>query len=355
MSSKEQKGDAGKRGLEPSAGPWASPVLGFALGVLLLLGAAACKSSPKRPAAPAGPSSERPAVELRAEVDRAEVSVGEPVVFRIVLNAEPSVSVSLPDVGPGIQGLKIVDMGEEAPREVGGRKESSRWYRVEADLSGSYVLPAVQIPYTGPDGQEASVETDPVFLKVLPPKPTTGTGEQPADIRDLKPLVEIRRPFPVRWILAASALLATAGGIGLVFWRRRRRKTELPPTAEEHAQRELADLDASGLFEEERFREYIFGLSLIFRRYLERKFGIPAAEQTTEEALQGVRNSQRLGEDLKHAARAFLEGTDPIKYRGLEPDRRETEAWRADLVTFVERASAPGPEAAAGSLLSEAA
>lgn len=296
-------------------------------------------------------AAERPAVELRAEVDRAEVSVGEPVVFRVVLNADSSIPVFLPDVGGRIQGLRIVDMGEDAPREIEGRRESGRWYRLEADLSGSYVLPAVKVPYTGPDGKEAWAETEPVFLKVLPIKPLAGAGQTPADIRDLKPLVKIRRPLPVRWILAASALLAAAGGTGFVLWRRGRRKTETPPTAEEHARRELADLDASGLLEEQRFREYVFGLSLVFRRYLERKFGIPAAEQTTEEALQGLRNSQRLKDDLKRTARAFLEGTDPIKYRGLEPDQREMETWRSELVNFVERAAAPDGTP----LLSEAA
>ena len=331
------------------------PVCCLALSVLVAVGAAACKTGPSSPAVSSGQevpkAAERPAVEVRAEVDRAEVLVGEPVVFRVLLSAAPNVSVSLPDVGGRIQGLRIVDMGQDAPREIMGRRESGRWYRLEADLSGSYVLPVIKVPYTGPDGKEAWAETEPVYLKVLPPKPLSSAGEKPADIRDLKPLVEIRRPLPVRWILAASALLAAAAGAGFLLWRRGRRKTATPPTPEEHARRELADLDASGLVEEQRFREYVFGLSLVFRRYLERKFGIPAAEQTTEEVLQGLRNSQRLGDDLKRTARAFLEGTDPIKYRGLEPDRKEMESWRSELVKFVERAAAPD----GNPLLSEAA
>ncbi len=351
MGNRERK-RAEKSGPLQNARRLSGPVLYLILGALVLLGAGACKPGPKAPAPPAGPPSERPAVELRAEVDRAEVAAGEPVVYRIVLNADPTVSVSLPDVGPRIQGLRIVDMGEDAARNVEGRRESGRWYRLEADLSGSYVLPGVKLPYTGPDGKETSAEAEPVFLKVLPPKPVSGAGEKPADIRDLKPLVEIRRPLPVRWILAASVLLAAAGAIGLLFWRRRRRQPRVPPTAEELVQKELADLDASGLVEEERFREYVFGLSLVFRRYLERKFGIPAAEQTTEEVLQGLRSSQRMGEDFKRAARAFLESTDPVKYRGLAPDRRETETWRAELVSFVQRAAAASE---AGPLLSEAA
>jgi hypothetical protein len=42
---------------------------------------------------------------------------------------------------------------------------------------------------------------------------------------------------------------------------------------------------------------------------------------------------------LKESARSFLEETDPIKYRGLEPRQTETEAWRSRLIAFMERAA----------------
>jgi len=42
---------------------------------------------------------------------------------------------------------------------------------------------------------------------------------------------------------------------------------------------------------------------------------------------------------LKEEARRFLEETDPIKYRGLEPRTEETEVWRGRLVSYMEHAA----------------
>ena len=102
---------------------------------------------------------------------------------------------------------------------------------------------------------------------------------------------------------------------------------------------EIENLEATGLLEEARYREYVFGLSLIFRRYLEGRFHVPAAEQTTEEILASLRRAKNFDKALKEATRSFLEETDPVKYRGLEPRPAETETWRSRLLSFMERAS----------------
>ena len=61
----------------------------------------------------------------------------------------------------------------------------------------------------------------------------------------------------------------------------------------------------------------------------------PAAE----EILASLRRAKHLDKNLKKTARSFLEETDPIKYRGLEPQPEETETWRSRLVSFMERAA----------------
>ena len=295
-------------------------------------------------AAPPEEPPSRPPVELRADVDRAVASPGEPVTFRITLDSDPRISVSLPDEGSRIQGFRIVDMGREDPKKVEGRIKSERWYRLEADLAGSYVLPALKIPYTDPDGKEVFAETKPIFVEVKLPETPEPKGVQATDIRDLKPLAEIQRPIPVAWILCSAGSLAVALGLAgwLLYRRKRRRTSNVPPSAEVLARRELENLEASGLLEEERPREYVFGLSLIFRRYLERKLAVPAAEQTTEEILASLRGTEILDERLKRSARALLEDTDPVKYRGLEPQGPEIENWRTQLLSFVDQAASLG-------------
>jgi len=277
-----------------------------------------------------------PPVELTAEVDRAEAKISEPVTFRITLQADPALSVDLPEVGPQIQGFRIVDMGKEGPKRREGRIWSRRWYELRADLAGSYILPAMRLPYTDAEGKERVAETAQLFVEV---KSVLGQGAEDQDIRDLKPLEKARREIPESWLFLFLGGLAVLGSmLGLFLYFRLKRQTQqTPKTPEALAREELAYLEATGLLEEARHREYVFGLSLIFRRYLERRFRLPAAEQTTEEILASLRNAKHLDKALKETARSFLEETDPIKYRGLEPRPAETEAWRSRLIAFMQR------------------
>ncbi len=287
-------------------------------------------------ASPEPPASSSP-VDLTAQVDKAAAKVGEPVTFRITLQTDPAVSVDLPEIGARIQGFRIVDMGTEGPKKREGRIWSQRWYELKADLSGSYVLPALSLPYTDPEGNEQTAETKQVFVEVESVLDQAGNED---DVRDLKPLEKAKMEIPGWWILAAIGGLAILGLLAalLLLLRRRRRTQEARRTPEEIARDELRDLEATGLLEEERYREYVFGLSLIFRRYLERRFRLPAAEQTTEEILADLRRARHLDKPLKEQARSLVEETDPIKYRGLEPQPEETDGWRARLISFLEQA-----------------
>jgi hypothetical protein len=300
---------------------------------LLLVGCGRTDRESRSPEAPKAPAP----VELTAEVDRAEARVGEPIRFRITLEAEPGISASLPEVGSQIQGFRIVDMGQEGPKQREGRTWSQRWYELRADLTGSYTLPVARLAYTDAEGKERTAETAQLFVEV---KSVLGQGTDEKDIRDLKPLEKAKREIPRSWFLfLLVGLLIAALGIGaFLYFCRKRRIHPLIRTPEEIARDELAYLEAAGLLEEERYREYVFGLSLIFRRYLERRFGVPAAEQTTEEIHASLRKAKHLDKTVKEMARSFLEETDPIKYRGLEPRPAETEVWRSRLMSFLDLA-----------------
>jgi hypothetical protein len=309
-------------------------VLPLLLACLVFVGCTAGGREAAPPHAPDPP----PPVELTTEVDRAKVKVGEPILFRITLQADPDIAVELPEAGSRIEGLRIVDMGLEGPKKREGRIRSRRWYELRADFTGSYILPALRLPYVDAEGKDRSAETEQIFVEV---ESVLGGAAEGEDIRDLKPLEKARREIPGWWPLP---LIGSLGIIGLLVglflhFRRKRRKREAHRTPEEIARAELEDLEASGVLEEERYREYVFGLSLILRRYLERRFGLPAAEQTTEEVLHGLRKAKHLDKALKDKARSFLEETDPVKYRGLEPRQAETEAWRTRLVAFIELAA----------------
>ena len=306
---------------------------------LLLMGPLACScTSSSRDAMDAQQEEERHPVEMTAEVSRAEAGISDPITFRVTLDTEPELSVSLPETGSLIQGLRIVDFGTEGPRLKEGRRWTQQWFKLQADLVGSYLLPSLKVSYTDEEGVERFVETPQVFVEIkssLDPE----SGEK--DIRDIKELERIKREIPLAWILLASLGFLLAGCVmGLVVWRRKRKRGEeilLPP--EELAIRELRELESTGILEEERYREYVFHLSIILRRYLERRTGIHAVEQTTEEILGSLHKASLLQDVQKREVRSFLEETDPIKYRGLDPENEETGTIRVHLLSFLEQAA----------------
>jgi hypothetical protein len=307
--------------------------------VLVCMLALSCTGgSDDREGAPAGEA--RPSVELTSTVDRAEAGVSDPVTFRVTLDAAPGVSVSLPELGDMIQGFRILDMGTEGPKQKEGRMWSREWFKLRADRTGSYLLPAVRAAYTEPDGTEGSAEAPQIFVEI---KSTLDPEAGDKDIRDIKPLEKVLREFPLAWVLGgAGAVLLLAGVTAWLILRRKRREEAvglLP--ANERARMELDDLEATGILDEGRYREYVFNISLIFRRFLERRYRIAAVEQTSEEIMAGLRKGRVLEEDLKQRTRSFLEETDPIKYSGLEPREEETETMRTQLLTFLDRSAPP--------------
>ena len=101
----------------------------------------------------------------------------------------------------------------EAPRDEDGRRILERWYKLRADLVGSYVLPPVELAYrlAATAGEPAasetpaeSVQTSEIFIEVQSVLPA---GGEATDIRGLKPLRQVKTPTPVwLWVLICPAV-----------------------------------------------------------------------------------------------------------------------------------------------------
>jgi hypothetical protein len=167
------------------------------------------------------------------------------------------------------------------------------------------------------------------------------------DIYDIKPALEMGPDW--RWWVWGLAALGAAAAVLLAWWwwRRRRKADGAPDSApaicpEDEAIAELdrlaAEIGIGG-------KLFYFRLSAIARRYVERRFTLPAEEMTLEELLPVV-DQLPVDRELREEFKALCRRCEPIKF--ADAPAREDDMAR-DLVfarEFVKRTSPAAVEAA---------
>ena len=296
----------------------------------------------------------RAPVEASTAVDRAVATTGDVITYSVTVDRDPLFEVELPEPGAEIAGFRIFDLGREEPVEAGGRLVETRWYKLRADIIGSYVLPPVTVGFRPADSTEEwqTVETSAIFVEVESVLP--GDGEA-TDIRGLKPLRTVRRGPPWLWIgigLAALVLAAAAAWA----WLRRPRPEAPPIPPHVLAFSDLDALRSTDFQDPAAVRRFHFRISEVIRAYVEGRWSLNATDLTTEEILPELpaladlppSEARRLGE--------FLDATDRVKFAEHRPPPSEVEATWERALSFVEATvPRPEPEEPAGELEEEKA
>ena len=241
-----------------------------------------------QPASPAGsPGAAAP------PTPRAAVSI-EPPRLRLGAVAVVEVSVVTPPEHhvhpfappPGIPGLWLLD-AETLPVERSGERWTQRTrIRVRAREIGATEWPRMRIDVDGPEGERSVLETEPRPLEVVSVLP---------DFPDQVATFRYRLPEPPA-AQAPTALAAAAGAIGalagvaaVAMVRRVRRRrapaaaAALPVPAAPWVEA-LAALDEAGAVLDRDWRQAADSAGRALRRYVTRRFGLPLAFSTTEEA-----------------------------------------------------------------------
>ncbi len=336
--------------------------------LLLLLG---CNPPAAEVEAPAEQAQRTP-VETRSRVDRAVATTGDVITYTVIVDHDPGYEVSLPETGADIAGFRIIDVGSEEPREQDGRRILESWYKLRADLVGSYVLPPVEVafrPATETDLAEVdaaevdaadataaedaadetfeTVQTSEIFIEVQSVLPE---GGEVTDIRELKPLRQVDTTTP--WWLwpVAGAVTVLLGLLGIWLWRRGRKEILLPPRpAHEIAFEALARLRETDFDDAEAVRGFHFEISEVVRGYVESRFTLNATDLTTEEITAVLDQVRDLAGDDGLCLQRFLAATDEVKFAAHEPSEEEITDTYEGALSFVEatreRADATRPDA----------
>jgi hypothetical protein len=256
---------------------------------------------------------------LVAALDRAVITVGDPVRLVVTVSHAPDAQVVWPEVFE-LDPFELVDMRLLEPVPEGNRVQSSAELTLTAFELGELTLPAFEVEVVDAAGNTVRLATDAAVVGVE----SVGRDES-GDICDIKGPLAI--PFSVVTLLPWLAGLGVMGAAAYWLYRRYRRRQRpdvqmpvVPPRpAHEIALESLNALEASGLLELGEVKTFHIRASDIMRIYAEGRFGVEAMEMTTGEVLDGLRRTGA-GSGAIANFRQLLDRCDLVKFAKFRPD-----------------------------------
>ena len=287
---------------------------------------------------------------LKAEVDKAIVKPGEILTFRLLaFSSLQEGPLYLPESGDKIQGFRIVDFGKEGPYKEDGEWVFERWYKLEADLTGSYILPSLKLSFKTKEGKDAILSSPEIFVEVKNEEAKVSQGKnkglgsgrekkQETGLRDIKPLTVSPSKTPF-YLLGGLLTLIILGLLVYYFWKRKGNQKEVLPLTPPH-ERALSDLERlkeglSSLSDYSKRKKFYFSLSDIVRSYVEDSYKFPAKERTQEEIRRDIDLLKAIETSQQRAFLGILKEADLVKFANITKSEKEGEGLLEDAMNFV--------------------
>jgi hypothetical protein len=205
-----------------------------------------------------------------------------------------------------------------------------------AFATGEPRIPPFIVPYPA-EGEVRAAASDSMTVKVASVMP-----KDMKDINDLKPQIQFPNLLPI-WIMLG---VLGAAGLGYAGWRlyRRYRRIKLYgapiPDPWDEALAALDRVPAEDWLASGHFKRYYYTVSEVLKRYLTRRFGFPALDQTTTEIVRAMKVAKT---PEREGFGEFFQRADMVKYAKLVPAATEAAAVIPTARELVQ-ATTPKPE-----------
>jgi hypothetical protein len=315
-----------------------TPLSGAALGTLML---AACVFFCHGPIGSAQPpavvETQGPAT-LRVDgmMDKAGISRELSDVLTITLEVDGSktLEVKPPDKITSSPGWRLVVVSPATIVKLD--KEHLRWRQIftfEPLSPGALVLHIEPLLFREHGGPYQKIAWKALAVRVGTriASPDVANLRDPTVIEPLPPPAEARI---IPWLWAGSAVAAVFFlALSLVWWRRRSRPRA--NLAEQWALRELGRTLALRLPDQGKVERFHTLLANVVRRYLERKYQLPARRRTTPEFLDVLQSCQKLSGPNQAFLREFFTRCDLAKFAGAHVSSTECLALAEEVRALV--------------------
>ena len=274
-------------------------------------------------------------VDLKIESETQVIDPAKSVFLTVTMKSKPAVKAEMPDLRDRAVGFLLAEESPEEPKtENDGRvTRVSNWQLDPEPCAEVYKIKpfAVGEAVGGPIYFESPAAREPV------------TGEMEVTPKKVLP--------PLSWRLVLVALGLVLGAVAVVFaiWlairyiARRVKEHRMSPI--ERAWVELDRLLKKGLPGRGRYKDFYVELTMVVRRYVQRKYGIKAPHLTTEEFLREFRDE---GRGMRDELRKFLESADMVKFAGVEATPEMADEATDSARGYLKSDNADAPHSAPG-------
>ena len=281
-----------------------------------------------------------PNCNINASLSKDAIVIGDQILYNISVVVPNSYKVSFPSFSDSlIKGIEIVrrPLVEEVKR-----KDSMKEYLMKTLItsfdSGSYQIPSASIAISN-ETKTDTLKTLPLNLLVnTVPRDTTVKG-----FYDIKPPIE--EPVTLKevapWVFGGLLMVALITLLIIYINRRRHnkpfsfiQKPKDPPHV--IALRELDKINHEKLWSSDKHKVYYTRLIDILRVYIEGRFDVNAMEQTTEEILSDLKQTDFDDKDLLSQLDETLSLADLVKFAKYTPvisDNEQSLKFAYDFVS----------------------
>jgi hypothetical protein len=239
-------------------------------------------------------------IEFKVESETSVIDPARSVFLSLTLKTPKGTEARIADLRDRVVGFSLAeDFSEPIVTQADGSLlQTVNWKLIPEACAEVYKIKPFAV---------AGNIVGPIYFENPPPREAV-TGEMEVNPKkDLPPLSWKLVGWIVAFVLAAAAV-ASAVWYMLKLLARKIKEHRMSPI--ERAWVELDRLLGKGLPGRGRYKDFYVELTMVVRRYIQRKYGIKAPHMTTEEFLREAKPSDEL--------RRFLESADMVKFAGVE-------------------------------------
>lgn len=275
-------------------------------------------------------------VEIKAELDTQYVTIGDQFHMNLYVSQPREIMVHFPVLNDTL--IKEIEILSASPIDTSVKEDGQLILNQDLLLtcfdSGLYEIPPLTFGLESATWSD-SLQTHPQYLAVL-------TVPVDTAIRDIKQPIHVPvgffEVFP--WVLVGLGVLIIIGGIVYYFRQRKRNKPVfriVKPEEPAHvaALRELDKLKEEKLWQKNEFKQYYTRLTEIIRIYLEKRYHIPAMEETSYEILEEWKEHKGAIPDLYNHLGQLLNLADLVKFAKEKPLPSDNEVNLDNAYEFV--------------------